>query len=81
MVTTPLRSAELDRIGFRTVGLADAVADRARRLRAEYGNRSFPMVDAVVVAHGIVHDVTIVTCDAKWPVIEEAPIEVLASNG
>lgn len=70
--------AVLDHLGFRTDPVTDDVADQARALRAAYGNRSFPMVDAVVVAAGVVHGYTIVTCDQKWPDIAEAEIEVLA---
>ena len=68
----------LDQLGFRTEPLTNDVADQARALRAEYGNRSFPMVDAVVVAFGVVHRCPIVICDQKWPEISEADIEVLA---
>ena len=68
----------LDQLGFRTEPLTNDVADQARALRADYGNRSFPMVDAVVVAFGVVHRCSIVTCDQKWPEISEADIEVLA---
>ena len=67
----------LDQLGFRTEPLTNDVADQARALRAAYGNRSFPMVDAVVVAFGVVHRCSIVTCDQKWPEISEADIEVL----
>ena len=68
----------LDQLGFRTEPVTNDVADQARALRAAYGNRSFPMVDAVVVAAGVVYEYTIVTCDQKWPEISEADIEVLA---
>ena len=68
----------LDQLGFRTEPLTNDVAGQARALRADYGNRSFPMVDAVVVAFGVVHRCPIVTCDQKWPEISEADIEVLA---
>lgn len=69
---------ELQRLGFRTEVLGNEVAELACELRAELGNRNFPMVDAVVVAHGIVHDQTVLTCDAKWPVVDAAMVEVLA---
>ncbi len=69
--------AALDLLGFRTEVLADEVADRARVLRATYGNRSFPMVDAVVVALGIERGWTVVTTDAKWPPMHEVDVEVL----
>ena len=39
--------AELRRLGFTTEPLDNAVADRARQLRADHGNKNFPMVDAV----------------------------------
>ena len=68
----------LDQLGFRTEPLTNDVAGQARALRADYGNRSFPMVDAVVVAFGVVHRCPIVTCDQKWPEIREADVEVLA---
>ncbi len=68
----------LDQLGFRTEPLTNDVAGQARALRADYGNRSFPMVDAVVVAFGVVHRCPIVTCDQQWPEISEADIEVLA---
>ncbi len=68
----------LDQLGFRTEAVTNDVADCARALRADYGNRSFPMVDALVVAVGVVHGFTIVTCDQKWPDMTEADIEVLA---
>jgi hypothetical protein len=42
--------AELRRLGFVTEPLDNAVAERARQLRADHGNKSFPMVDAVVAA-------------------------------
>lgn len=71
-------NAVLDQVGFRTELLENDVADRARALRADYGIRSFPMVDAVVVAFGLMHGRTVVTCDGKWPTIPEASVEVLA---
>ena len=70
----------LDQLGFRTEPLTNDVADQARALHAAYGNRSFPLVDAVVVAFGVVHRCPIVTCDQKWPEISEADIEVLVSE-
>ncbi|MCY3850877.1 MAG: hypothetical protein OXF75_08765 [Acidimicrobiaceae bacterium] len=42
-----------------------------------YGSRSFPLLDVVVVAAGVVCGYTIVACDQKWPDIPEAEIEVL----
>ena len=68
---------ELERLGFQVQALTDDVARRACELRAEYGNRHFPMVDAVVVALGIGRGFTVVTCDAKWPAIAETSIAVL----
>ncbi len=70
-------NALLDHLGFRTDPVTDGVADQARALRAAYGSRSFPMVDALVVAAGVVHGCKIVACDQKWPDIAEAEIEVL----
>jgi predicted nucleic acid-binding protein len=70
-------AAELRHIGFVVVPLDDEVADRARVLRATHGSRDFPMVDAVVVALGIERGWIVVTCDAKWPSIPEATVEVL----
>ncbi|MDE0613916.1 MAG: PIN domain-containing protein [bacterium] len=71
-------TAVLDQLGFSLEALDNDVADRARDLRAEYGNRNFPMVDAAVVALGIERNWTVVTCDTKWPEIEEAEIEILS---
>ncbi|MEE9416661.1 MAG: PIN domain-containing protein [Acidimicrobiales bacterium] len=70
-------SAELDRLGFRTEPLDNETADRARELRATHGNKNFPIVDALVVALGVERGWSVVTCDAKWPAIMEASIEVL----
>ena len=72
--------AALGRLGFRTVPLADDVADCARELRADYGNRNFPLVDAVVVAFGVVNSVPVVTCDQKWPEISGVDIELLTAE-
>lgn len=69
--------AELERLRFRTEVLDNEVADGARVLRATYGNRNFPMIDAVVVALGMVRGWPIVTCEAKWPALTEATIETL----
>ncbi len=71
-------TAVLDRLGFNVEVLDNSVAEQARELRAEYGNRNFPMVDAAVVALGIERGWPAVTCDTKWPEIKEAKIEVLA---
>lgn len=70
-------TAVLEQVGFRVTVLDNDVADRARVLRAKYGNRNFPMVDAVVVALGIERNWPVITCDAKWPDIPEADIELL----
>jgi len=67
----------LDRLGFETVVLGNSTADLARTLRASYGNKNFPMVDAVVVALGIERGWPVLTCDAKWPAVAGATIEVL----
>ena len=72
-------AAALDQIGFNVEVLDDGVADRARQLRARYGNRNFPMVDAAVVTLGIERGWTVVTCDSKWPVIAEADIKNLST--
>jgi len=69
--------AELDRLEFVTHEVSNAVADRARMLRAAHDNRHFPLVDALVVAFGLERSWPIVTCDAKWPPVAEADIEVL----
>lgn len=72
--------AALDALGFRTITLDDAIADRARALRARYGSKNFPMIDAVVVAAGIENGWPVITCDDKWPLIADVTIEVLESN-
>lgn len=68
---------ELTAVGFRTVTLSDTVADKSRELRATHGNKNFPLIDAIVVALGIEEGWPILTCDGKWPTIEEADIDVL----
>jgi len=73
-------AAVLDAMDFAVHPVSDDIADQARLLRARYGNRNFPIVDAIVVAYGVVHDNTVVTCDAKWPDIAEAKIEVLTKD-
>ena len=73
-------SAEFDRLGLQTVSLDDAVADRARELRAEHGGKGFPLIDAVVVALGMELACTVVTCDARWPEISGAGVELLAAT-
>ena len=70
--------AELRRLGFATEPLDNAVADRARQLRADHGNKNFPMVDAVVAALGAERRLTVITCDAKWPAMDEVNVETLA---
>ncbi len=70
--------AELDRLGFETCVLDNDVADRARQLRATYGNKNLPMVDAAVVALGVELGCPVVTADAKWPEIPEAGIETIS---
>ena len=70
-------NAVLNQLGFEVEVLDNPVADRARELRAVYGNRNFPMVDAAVVALGIERNCTVVTCDTKWPEIAEADIQIL----
>ena len=67
----------LTSLGFRTEVLDNRISDRARMLRASYGNKGFPLIDAVVVALGVENHWPIVTCDSKWPDISEATIEVL----
>jgi len=68
---------ELERLGFRVQELTDDVARRACELRAEHGNRNFPMVDALVVALGVRRGLTVVTCDAKWPAFADTSIDLL----
>lgn len=72
--------AEMNRLGLRSVVLDDAIADRARQLRADHGRKGFPLIDAVVVALSIELDCTVVTCDAKWPAIPGASINLLAAE-
>jgi len=72
-------TAALEALDFVVRPVSDEVADQACLLRASYGNRNFPIIDAIVVAFGVIHDMTIVTADAKWPAIAEARIEVLTS--
>lgn len=71
---------ELDRLGFVTYELDNATADRARELRATYGNRHFPMVDAVVVAFGIEREWPTITTDEKWPRIADATVDTLGGT-
>ena len=73
-------TAVLDQLGFEVEVLDNAVANQARELRAVYGNRNFPMVDAAVVALGIERGLTVVTCDTKWPYIAETDIEILSAT-
>ena len=73
-------TAVLDQLGFSIEVLDHGVADRAREMRAEYGNRNFPMVDAAVVALGIERGWAVVTCDTKWPYIAETDIEILSAT-
>lgn len=75
----PEALAVLDTLQVQVVTITDDVADRASRLRASYGNRNFPMVDALVVAYGVENDVEIVTSDDTWPEIPEANIRVLTA--
>ncbi len=70
----------LDDLGLTTEVLSNEVADCARELRAQYGNRHFPMLDAIVVAYGLLHTCPIITCDAKWPAIDDADILVLSAS-
>lgn len=70
----------LDQLLSRTEPVTNDVAHTARALRAEYGSRGFPMIDAVVVAFGVVHGCTIVTCDRRWPTIAEADVEILTPD-
>ena len=70
---------ELERLGFLVRELTDDVARRACELRAEYGSRNFPMIDAVVVALGVRRGLTVVTCDAKWPTMTEIAIDLLTA--
>lgn len=63
-----------------SVLVTDEVADRASRLRAEFGNRHFPMLDALVVAHALENGVQVVTADDKWPTIADADVRILAPS-
>ena len=72
-------AAALDALGITSYPIADDIADRARLLRATHGNRHFPLVDAIVVAFGLINQATIVTTDGKWPTIADADIEVLSA--
>jgi PIN domain nuclease of toxin-antitoxin system len=73
-------AAEFDRLGLQSVVLDDATADRGRQLRSDHSGKGFPLIDAVVVALGMELACTVVTCDAKWPAIPEASIELLAAE-
>ena len=73
-------AAEMDRLGLRSVVLDDATADRARELSAEHGRKGFPLIDAMVVALGVELACAVVTCDAKWPAVPEATIELLVAD-
>ena len=73
--------AELRRLGFVTEPLDNVVAARARQLRADHGNKNFPMVDAVVAALGAERRLTVITCDTKWPVMDEVEVETLSPVG
>ena len=57
---------------------ANAVADRARQLQADHGNKNFPMVDAVVAAFRAERRLPVITCDAKWPAMDEVEVETLS---
>jgi predicted nucleic acid-binding protein len=65
-------------VGFCVEVVSDEVADLACHLRAKYGNKNFPLLDALVVALGVHSGSSVVTCDAKWPQISEAKIELLS---
>ncbi len=71
---------ELARLGFVIHPIGNEVANRSRLLWAEYGNRNFPMVDAIVVGLGAEFGWPVVTCDAKWPAIHGVTVEVLAPD-
>lgn len=73
-------NAVLDKLGFRTKLVTEEITDQALALRSVYGSRSFPLLDVVVVAAGVVHGYTVVTCAQKWPDISEAVIEVLVPD-
>jgi PIN domain nuclease of toxin-antitoxin system len=70
----------LSRLGFIIFPIDNEVAKRARLLRVEYGNRSLPMVDAIVVGLGAEHSWPVVTCDAKWPAMAGVTVEVLTPD-
>jgi len=71
---------ELKRLGFRIEVVSHEFADKARELRAVYGNKNFPMVDAIVVAFGVATGWPVVTCDSKWPAMAEARIKNLRTS-
>jgi len=62
---------------IQTIPILDDIAMQACMLRAQYGNRKFPMIDALVVACGVVRNFNVVTTDTKWPTIKEADIHLL----
>jgi predicted nucleic acid-binding protein len=66
--------------GVDTIEVTDQIAFTAAKLRGTHGNRNFPMLDVLVVAAGIEHDVSILTTDTKWPTIANADIHVLAAS-
>jgi predicted nucleic acid-binding protein len=66
--------------GVNTIEVTDPIAFTAARLRGTHGNRNFPMLDALVVAVGIEHNVRILTTDTKWPTIADADIHVLTCS-
>ncbi len=70
--------AELRRLRFATEPLDNAVAGRALQLRADHGNKSFSIVDAVVAALGAERRLPVITCDTKWPAMEEVEVERLS---
>lgn len=67
----------LTEYGVGMMEVADEVALTASALRAAYGNRNFPMLDALVVSAALQHRGQVITTDAKWPSIPEAEIRVL----
>jgi predicted nucleic acid-binding protein len=63
--------------GIEAVPVHDDVAFRAAEVRGRHGTRNLPMLDALVVAYGLVHGMEVVTADAKWPTIPDAIVRVL----
>ncbi|CAN5709291.1 hypothetical protein BH24ACT5_BH24ACT5_08660 [soil metagenome] len=68
----------LTEYGIGIMEVANEVALTASALRAAYGNRNFPMLDALVVSAALHQKGQVITTDAKWPSIPDVDIRVLA---